>query len=404
MSNARKPNRATMEASTTSAADSQMAAVGARWLVAASSELRAGLDYSALQRDALRTRHMVGSGMTFYDHLWPDAAQDDLGLYAEYSMNAAGGWKLRFGGRYDHVDSTAAAADDPGLGGRSIREWYVHYYGPEAADTDRAEDLFTANVVASRGISDQLSLQAGLGYVTRAAGTTERYFAFAPAPGGFVVGNPSLDAERKVELSVGAAFGTRRFNGTADVYYYSFADYIYKTALEDRDVNNDGVIDRVFGFWNVDATFYGMDLSGVFQATPRLSFPVGLAYVHAENDDTGTPLPEIPPLEGRLAARFAFGGKLPGWVELGARLVDAQDRIDESFGESATPGFMVGYLASRLRLAGFAVLVLDLRNLLDTEYVEHLTRETALPVGGLQRGQKIPEPGRAFFASVRFTF
>ena len=144
--------------------------------------------------------------------------------------------------------------------------------------------------------------------------------------------------------------------------------------------------------------------SGVFQATPRLSFPVGLAYVRARNDDTDTPLPEIPPLEARLSARYAIGGRVPGWVELGARVVARQDRIDASFGESATPGFTVWYLRSRLRLAGFAVLVLDIGNLLDTEYTEHLTRETALPVGGRQKGQKIPEPGRALFASVRFTF
>ena len=55
-------------------------------------------------------------------------------------------WQLRFGLRYDDVSSKAAAAK-----------------------TDRDESLFTGNAV----------LQFGLGYVSRAAGVTERYFAFA---------------------------------------------------------------------------------------------------------------------------------------------------------------------------------------------------------------------------------
>ena len=40
--------------------------------------MRAGLDLTLLDRDALRERQIVATSMVFYDHLWPDVSQDDL--------------------------------------------------------------------------------------------------------------------------------------------------------------------------------------------------------------------------------------------------------------------------------------------------------------------------------------
>ena len=43
-------------------------------------------------------------------------------------------------------------------------------------------------------------------------------------------------------------------------------------------------------------------------------------------------------------------------------------------------------------------------NLLDKEYWEHLTREAAGNVPGLERGQEIPQPGRWVSVALRFEY
>jgi len=404
MSNRGKPNRPVVEAETDSNADTASTGVLARWLVSPRSAMRAGLDLTLLNRDALRGRHIVATGMVAYDHLWPDVSQDDLGVFAEYSIVPRSDWHLRFGLRYDAVSSEAAAADDPSLGGNTIRENYVRFYGEDAADTDRDEDLFSGNVVVSKDLSRLLTVQGGFGLSSRAAGVTERYFSFAPAPNGFVVGNPTLDAEQKWEISLGATIASEEISGAVSAYYYTFDDYILGTVLAEEDVNGDGALDLIRGFENADATVTGVEVAGVYRPTERLSIPASLVYVRAENEETGDPLPEIPALEGRLAGRFSFGGLHSGWVELGGRFVDKQDRVDESFGEDPTPGYSVFHLRGRLVLARYLAIEAGVENLLDKEYHEHLTREAAMPVGDLAAGDEIPQPGRSVVVGLSFEY
>jgi iron complex outermembrane receptor protein len=412
MSNRNRPNRSMVEAEAVSYSESASAGANSDWRLTESSSLEAGLDYSALDRDAVRERHMVTSGMTFYDHIWPEVSQDDTGAFAEYQLTRQLRWNLRLGARFDAVASKAKAADDPSLGGQTARYWYEFFYGPEAAKTDRDESLPSANVVVHRTFAGGVTLEAGIGLVSRAASVTERYYAFAPAPGGFLVGNPALDAERKRELVVGTTVARSRWNGALSVYYYSVADYINPTNLAETDVNMDGQDDLVRGFVNVDATLYGGELSGAWQATRRIDVPFSLAYVHGDNDTTGNPLPLIPAPEAYAAVRFELSERRAGWVELGGRFVAKQDRVDPDYGgspttgygEDPTPGYAVWHLRGGVTLAKHFVLEAGIENLFDKEYWEHLTPTAVMPVGDLQAGQEIPQPGRALFIAARIAY
>jgi iron complex outermembrane receptor protein len=355
-------------------------------------------------RDALRRRYMTGPGTTFYDHMWPDTSQDDLGLFAEYAFTPNPSWQLRLGARYDDVRSEAAAADDPALGGGTIREAYVRFYGADAAVTDRDESVFTGNAVFSTSLSDVVTLQGGVGFVSRAAGVTERYYAFALSPMGFLVGNPTLDAEQKREVSLGATFASRSWNGSVSGYYYSINDYILPTLLPPEDVTGDGSPDLIRGFENTDATLTGVDMSFEFRPASRWTLPTSLFYVRGEDDERGVPLPEIPPLELRLAGRWSFPTRQAGWVELGARFVAKQDRIDPDFPENATPSFEVWHLRSRYTLARYVTVQAGVENLLDENYWEHLTREAARNLPGFDYREEIPQPGRYFTVALIFAF
>jgi len=404
MSNRERTNHMMMQAETRSDAATYSAGLATSWIVTSRSVVKAGFDLDAMSRDALRQRHVTANGRTFYDHLWPDVSQDDIGLFAEYGHVPGTGWHLRFGVRYDDVRSEAAAADDPALGGGTIREAYVRFYGPDAAVTNRDEGLLTGNFVASRKLGGGVTLQAGLGYVSRAAGMTERYFAFAISPSGFLVGNPTLDAEKKRELSLGATFGGPVWNGSVAGYYYSIEDYILPVILDQRDMNGDGELDLIRGFENTDATLSGIDFSLLYRPTERWSVPASLFYVRGEDDTRGVPLPEIPPLEIHLAGRRSFPGRVAGWLELGGRFVAEATRIDPAFPENATPSFTVWHLRGRLDVARYLAIEAGVENMFNEEYWEHLTREASGNVPGLLPGQEIPQPGRFFTLALLFDF
>jgi iron complex outermembrane receptor protein len=394
-----------MEAETDSEAESWSSGVTTRWRTSSMSSLDIGIDYADLSRDALRERRMVASGMTSYDHLWPDVSQEDIGVFGEFRRSVARGWKLRVGARYDDVSSAASAADDPGIAGRTVRENYAFFYGPAATVTDRDENLVSGNVLVSRETSERWSAYGGVGVVSRAAGMTERYFSFAPAPNGYVVGNPALDAEHKREIGAGVRYSGKQVDLAMSAYHHDVADFIHSTVLQPDppiDVNGDGTVDLIRGFHNVDATLYGAEVSAVVRIGSRWSVPASAAYVRTENDTTGGPLPEIPPLEGRVAARYALTGRMAGWVELGGRFVDGQHRIDAAFGEDRTPGFAAWHLRSRLELGHGIELQAGVENLFDREYNEHLTREAVQPVEDLVAGGEIPEPGRSFVLALRY--
>jgi iron complex outermembrane receptor protein len=405
MSNRYRTNRPMVEAETHSTSETRSVGLLTRWSVNSGTVVRGGFDFNVADRDALRQRYVPAVDRTMYDRLWPDVSQDDIGLYGEYSFATAGDWNLRFGLRYDRVSSEAAAADAPSLFGRTVREWYVFFYGEDAAVTDRDEGLLTGNFLFSKEVGAGTTLFGGLGLVSRAAGAKERYFAFAMSPIGYLVGNPTLDAEWKREVSLGIRFGGEAWTGSVAAYYYSVSDYILQIPFDSLDVDGDGQEDDlVYGYENTDATLAGIDLSFVYHPAERWSVPGSFFYVWGKDDLREVPLPEIPPLDLRIAARRTFSGRVSGWLELGARFVGEATRIDPAFPENETPSFHVWHLRGRCALSRHFAFEAGIENLLDTEYWEHLTREAAGNVPGLTPGQEIPNPGRFFTLALRADF
>ena len=96
--------------------------------------------------------------------------------------------------------------------------------------------------------------------------------------------------------------------------------------------------------------------------------------MHAENEADNTALPEIPPLEGRLGVRCEYAD-WGVWLHPTVRLVQSQHRIDSAFGENTTPGFVTADLSAGWRFLGRHELTINVVNLFDTNYYEHMTRE-----------------------------
>jgi iron complex outermembrane receptor protein len=404
MNNEGKSTRKKLIAETEADSDTFSTGLEGKWRPSSAAVLTAGADFFYLSRDALRSRHIIAADRTFLDHIWPDALQWDVGAFAELDIEFSEAYRLRVGGRFDFVYSDARAADAPSLEGRTVRENYVFYYGPEAADVMQNDPLGSGNVLFEWKPWVDLVAHAGGGVSSRAAGVTERFFAFAPAPGGFLVGNPTLSPEIKYEVEGGVAWHNPWVSVSASLFCFWFNDYIYSFTIDRRDVNGDGVEDIVRGFRNVNARLCGGEGAAVFRPFEPLSIPLSLAYVRGVNTSDDTDLPRIPPLEGRVACRLDLGSKVPWWAEFGCRLAAKQTKIDNDFPENETPEYAVFHLRAGFEVFRRLRIDAGVENLFDQEYTEHLTPWAAVGAGDLKQGDEIPEPGRFVQVGFRLEF
>lgn len=404
MGNAYKVSRALQDATTDADTRTQAVHLVGDLAPGHGLELTTGLDFNRLGRDATRTRIILASGDTYLDRLWPDAVQATVGGHAHLRQSLNPTLHLEIGGRVDLTDSKARAADEPSLGGLSVREQYVRFNGAEAADTDRSETLAAVDLSLEKtwAAGSRAFLRTALS--SRAAGVTERYYAFGPAPGGYLIGNPTLAAEKKLEAETGLRLGEGPLVAQANLFYARVGDYILPSVVLRGDVNGDGISDTVKGFTNVDARLYGGELGVEFRPSGRLRLPVTLAYVRGRNTSEDRDLPEIPSLTLTAEAQLLACPRTSTWLTFGALAASDQEKIDPLFPENRTPGHTVFHVALDTRpVAGLRVR-LGVENLFDRLYHDHLTRPALLPAGDLAAGQEIPAPGRDVRLSARWQF
>lgn len=399
----------------------------------------------------------VPPGTTRFFDIWPETHIVDGGLFGEYAYRIAPKWRLVVGARVDFVDAGA----NPSFDDRLRYRYYNHRraagadardvpmpgsghgghgtggnrhgqtmdgardghgpitpcaragggHGPGdrmcsgprdgGAGARKDVDEFETNVSANGRLIysplSSLDLFVGLGRGARTPDATERYFVLGPGPGGFYVGNPWLDSEESLEVDVGASgrLGRLRFDGS--FFYNRIDDYILQYVVDDRFACPHGPC-NLRGFRNIDhASLLGVDIGVRYALRDDLSLHGSFAYVRGENEDDDVPLPEMPPLEGRLGFRYDLFDR-GMWFTPTLRLVQSQHRIDTAFGENVTDSFATVDLAAGWRFLGRHEVTVSVENLFDKHYHEHVTREDPFD------GREIAEPGRVVTIGWRTTF
>ncbi len=368
-------------------------------------DLRLGVDSSTLDRDALRTRTMVMMGKTFQDPIWPDLSQEQTGIFAEWERSVSPDTRFTAGVRTDRVQQDAGKAGStivpgPGVGPTTVEDAWVEVGGSTPGVIKNEDTLFSGNLSLKHVLESDWTLQLGLSRVEAVPNLTQRYLSFGPVPGGFGVGNPSLEPETKweIELRTEGTLGSHRMG--AAVFAARVEDYLLPTTVAMLDVNADGRIDRVKGTVNEDAELFGAEASAVVALPRGLTLPLSLSFVRAETADGGHPLPEIPPLDLRAALRWEHPDAV-WFVEFGGQFAARQDRINPEFGEDETPSFALFHLRGGRTLSTHWRIEAGIENLFDRDYHEHLTREALLPEGDLKAGDEVPGPGRGFHLAVK---
>ncbi len=247
-------------------------------------------------------------------------------------------------------------------------------------------------------------LFGGVGRSSRVPDARELYFHGSMiSPMGMAmspqIGTPTLDQTTNTEIDFGMENSFTNMNLKTKVFYSWLKDYIA--------YNSSKMLNR---FENVDATIYGLDISGTVFATDSLDFDFGLAYQRGEKDEplegqTDKDLAEIPPLKVNLALNYEYMPNSIARAEVIA--ADSWDDFDGDNGEQELDGYAVLNLKVRHELTKSIEITAGVDNVFDETYaVSNTYKDLTLlsATDGSGDIMLLNEPGRYFYLNGTYKF
>lgn len=422
----------------------------ARWELAGDRNLAAGVDLRVVRQELDEISSGI-IGFNPFDDInspIPRSASVNPGLYLELTDNSIDGLTLTTGARVDVVTTEVLAEADQiaQLGIIDPPASLAEILG--TGDFDQSFGLWSAFINGEYEADENWRVQFAAGHGQRAPNLTELYaaesFMFLLQSGlNTVTGDPRLNPERRWQIDLGTTYDDDRFHFGINGYHawvhdritfenFGFAAGPPQNQVEQinlKYVNTDRA--RIYGFesdaeyelndWlsvfgtvsfveGVDATRNGDFATvqhngagepsirdpnltrGSSQNGQRPTQPAGVQNVPQES------LPGVPPLETRLGLRMRGEMEDVRWnVELAARIVNSQNRVASTLGETRTPGFTVWDLRSFWEVGDNVTLVAGVENFTDTDYREHFDFRSL-------NGLSIRQPGVNFYFGSEVTY
>ena len=164
----------------------------------------------------------------------------------------------------------------------------------------------------------------------------EELYNFGPHVGNlaFEVGNPSLGVEESDGFDLSFRHNEGRVRGDVNLFYYGFSNFIFPFATGEEE---DGL--QVIEFTQREARFLGAEANANLVLHHDLWLNLGIDFVDAQDTDTNTPLPRIPPLRGRIGLDYK-----PAGFQFAPELILASQQHQTFTGEKRTPGYAIANL------------------------------------------------------------
>ncbi len=241
----------------------------------------------------------------------------------------------------------------------------------------------------------------GIGRSSRVPDAKELYWIGSM---GNVIGTPDLDDTVNYELDAGLEKQFENFTFKAKAFYSMLDNFIAYNASKK---NKMGMAQNAYE--NVDAKVYGAEISGSYFALDNLYFDYGAAYQRGKKDDpltgeTGTNMPEVPPLKFNLAANYNYDDS----TMLKAEVVgsDRWTKYDAENGEQELAGYTVVNLKASKTFRKNFELTVGVDNVFDKTYAVSNTYKDLilLTTGGDNNVMLMNEPGRYFYTNLRYSF
>jgi iron complex outermembrane receptor protein len=212
-------------------------------------------------------------------------------------------------------------------------------------------------------------------------------------------GDSSLLAEQGFQLDAAYRYHRRRYSISAAAFGNYFLHYIYlRPSARFSPLPEGG---QVYQYSQHNALFAGgeIELAAIpFANLPNLRISQAYECVYNYNLNTKLPLPFTPPVNilTELQYEATFSAKMNGFVSLSHSYFFAQNRVDRN--EAVTPNYHLFHAAAGFSFAYKGQKIsfnLQARNILNTPYLQHLSRYRQL---------NLPEQGRDIVLSLRLDF
>ena len=351
-----------------------------------------GVDTFYRNWDAQTTMYMMGNYRAQYTI--PDVDFINFGVFSEYRRKF-GKFKLVAGLRLDYTKEEA--------GDKANKDLYRAYHG--TTDTSKTDIYPSGNVQLFYSLFEGGELFIGIGSAARVPDPQERFFALNRMGTmenmlGDWVGNPNLDPERNNEIDVGFKFTGEKISIDTRAYFSYVKDYIYVYRVERPNATQNK---KAMSYTNIDAYFYGFELSGSYAITETLFLEGSTAYTRGRKKDTypekninDKDIAEIPPLTARLSLRYDTGTYF-GEVE--GILTATQNNVDSDLQEEKTSGYGIMNIKLGGEYKNFKFIG-GIKNVFDKLYYNHLSYLR----NPFRSGVKVPEPGRTYYLTVSYVF
>jgi len=332
--------------------------------------ITAGLDYSKRNWDG----EYIKNGMFMIKSI-NDVDTENMALFVKDKITMDK-FVLDLGMRYDDTEITSQYLNQPDNNYNELNGYILGTY-----HADESTKYF-----------------AGFGKSSRVPDARELYLMMMGMPP-VAVGTSSLENTVNYEFDLGAEKKYENATIKAKAFYSMLDDFIAYNA--DRTSNN---------LENVDATIWGVELSGTYIATDSLYFDYGMSYQRGKKDDpltgqTDTDMPEIPPFKFNGAVNYDYDESLALKAEVIAS--DEWSNFDADNGEQQLDSYAVLNVKGTKKFGQHFELAVGIDNLFDSTYAVTNTYKdiTLLPTTGIDTNiMLLNEPGRYVYTNIKYKF
>lgn len=338
----------------------------------AGGQLTYGVDASKRNWDGEDYMTNVSSGVRTYTYFgaMPDVDTKNKALFAKYTTDI-GRFNIQAGTRYDDTSIKA---------NRTALATVTKY--------DNDYEALSANTIVTYKATDNVDYFIGLGKASRVPDARELYHA------NLSTGN--LDQVTNYEADMGFRTHYDNFGVKGKLFYSMLKEYIYYNADAQKYVN-------------VDATIYGASLDAYYDISDTLTLNYGMSYLRGQKDEplagqSDKDLADIVPLRAITALTYHLGEHA-----LKTEMIATKrwDKVDTENGEQELAGYAVFNMKYNYKMTKHFDVTLGVDNIFDKTYTASNTYKdvTLLNITGVDDAvMLINEPGRYFYANLRYTF
>ena len=251
----------------------------------------------------------------------------------------------------------------------------------------------SGSIFATIHASDTLTYFAGLGKSSRVPDARELYLVMM----GSRIGTPNLKQSENYEIDFGVEKIYDNFSVKTKAYYSSLKNYItFNTANK-----------QFHSFENVDASIYGVELSGSVLATDELYLEYGVSYKKGEKDEalsgqSGTNMPDMRPFKTNISLNYENSDIInASLIYIGST---KWSDVDYENGEQKLAGYGVLNLKLSRDFRYGITLIAGVDNLLDKTYAITNTYKDLILLTTGTNTMLLNEPGRYFYLNGVYKF